>query len=68
MSGSCAKADRNRKSASNTAYKAGNRHDIHRTKRMEAQSKFKARKHTETIKTPKGTARAKRRKESGVTK
>lgn len=39
MSGSCKKADRNRKSAANTAYKNSSRADINKAKRAKREKK-----------------------------
>lgn len=57
MSG-CTKADRNRKSASNIAYKNANRAEVNRQKRI---ASAKAQSVPKNMKVPRGTARALRR-------
>lgn len=67
MSGSCKKADRNRKSNANAAYKASKRTEINRDKRAKRVQKEAARKNTRMIerdvrnKPTRGAARRKRR-------
>lgn len=64
----CAKADRNRKSAANTAYKASNRREVNKKRKQARAAKFAAKKaaqwSAQPLKNPRrGTARALRRKD-----
>jgi hypothetical protein len=58
MGAGCTKADRNRKSAANTAYKAGKRDDVNAKRR---QKKHAAQCVGKMLNVPRGTARKARR-------
>ena len=65
MSKGCTKADRNRNSAANAAYKSGNRQSVNRDKRIkrnDKQMEKAAKKWATTKRVARGTARHKRRK------
>jgi len=74
MAKGCTKADRNRKSSSNAAYKSGNRMAVNKAKNVKKDKidKERAVKHTAhrlaKKKPMRGAARAARRKKEGVTK
>jgi hypothetical protein len=58
MATGCSKADRNRRSASNTAYKAGKRQDVNAARKLKRHQKKCL---TKVLNVPRGTARAARR-------
>lgn len=57
----CVKAGRNKKSAANAAYKAGNREDVNRKRKVKRHQVAAAKHKAKKIKVPRGTARARRR-------